>query len=223
MSSTLERINLHYYASIRVSISERFRSPIARYALYHVEHYLNGLITQWNRIADDMDASAQLSKTDLVRDKVAASIYSQIGNQEDVDVHFFLICWDKIHKFLDLFDQEQRDPVISGVCSEISTLLERGTEARNYFEHLDDRLRGGGGHTHARFGGGGDAFVISYEGGRLAGGIVQPKSDSFGREEIRRVAAAYNRILEQLGAKLQPSYLGTEIPQLGAEPPGKFP
>jgi hypothetical protein len=222
MPAALEKINLHYYATMRISISEKFRSDIARSALYYVEHYLNGLITQWNRIADEMEASTQLMRLNLQHDRAAAAVFTQMSDREDFDTHFFLICWDKVHKFLELFERAQADAPVSAICREISPVLEKGAEARDYLEHLDQRLEAGGGKTRARAGGGGGNLVISYE-ERLKGGVVQSRSEAFGREEIRHVAQAYNRILEQMGAKLQPSLLGTEVGQPGDQPQGGFP
>jgi hypothetical protein len=218
----LEKINLHYYASIRIEISEKFRTPTARQALYYVEHYLNALIVQWNRIADDLQATSELMNADLLHDRAAASVLLQFSDRTDFDIHFFLISWDKIQKFLELFDTEQKDPVVSSIHAEIAPLLAKGSEVRHYFEHLNDRLAQGGGLTLGRGYGGGATLNIAYE-VRQPGSVIEQRLESFGREEVRRVALAYNRILEHLGAKLQPSFMGTEMGKPGDQPPGGFP
>ena len=189
MPDVLEKINLHYYPSLRISISDRFRTPLARESLYYVEHYLNGLILQWNRIADDLAQSFRSLEIDDTPARVA--IQSQVEDHTDYDVHFLLICWARIQKFLKLFEREQTDETVSEVCSSIKDLLDRGANARHYVEHLDGRLTSGGGKTRSRSAGGGVSLSVSYE--VVAGsGSIERRTDSFGREEIRRIAAAYS-------------------------------
>lgn len=223
MGGPLQKINLHYFASMRISVSDKFRSATARNALYYVEHYLNGLIDQWNRIADDMEGTLRLQReSDLKVDRMAASAFSQLADRTDFDVHFFLTCWDMLDKFLTLFEREQADPSISAILGEVSGLLQKAVRARGYFEHLDERIMRGAGQTRARSAGGGASLAISYE-EELGPGSTEVKTEAFGREEIRRIALAYNRILEHLGATIQRSLLGVEVVAPEERLPDRFP
>ena len=214
----LEPINFYFYPSVRIEIAKKFRDLEAQMALRWAEHYLNALILQWNRIADDEAHSFALMMSEGERTPEWKMVYSQTVDREDFDVHYSLVCWDSVRGFLELFERSQGDPKIGEILAGIRELLDRARLARNYFEHLDERIEEGRGRTHGRRGGGGGELIVSYEDRK---GVV--REGAFGREEIRQLARTYIQILEHMGARLQPSFLGREVLKPGGKPPGAFP
>jgi hypothetical protein len=203
MPKDVEPINFHFYSSLRISVRDRFRSAAARSALYHVETYVNGLVVQWNRMAEDVALSSRIMETENLMENVeAAKVDSQLGDRFQLDIHFYLICWDKIQKHLALFDRSQGDSVISAIRARIRTMLAHAVRARNFLEHLDKQI------TETMFGmrstsiSSDGQFTFRYE-DMSKRGAKHERVVTLGRTEVLQVLLAYIDLLERLGVNPQ--------------------
>jgi hypothetical protein len=161
----LQEINLYYYPGPRIAVSGKLKSRTARVMLLHLETYLNGLITEWNRLAQSTNESFRLSieGADLGSDPDAQARNFRLKNLAELDVHFYLICWDKIDKFFRAFSRAQGDAEIVAAYRGVEELLRKAALARNFLEHLDRRILIGGFRPRTRSMGGGGSFRFGYE------------------------------------------------------------
>lgn len=203
----VEPINFHFYSSLRISIAAHFRSGTAKSAIYLVEFYVNGLVVEWNRIAESISASNKLMLGGAAASNdEAARILVQVQHRFILDTHFYLICWDKIEKHLSLFERAQGSPEVSAIRARIENLLSKGALARHFLEHLDKQVTEGkiGIKSAAVTGTGG--FTFTYEDESKKGRKIE-RVVTLGRAEVLQVANAYIDILSSLGVpeeKLQP-------------------
>jgi hypothetical protein len=199
----IEPINFHFYSSLRISVATRFKSTTARNALYLVEFYVNGLVVQWNRIADDMNLANRIQWSGEISTNVdAAKAFVQLQDRFRLDIHFYLICWDKIDKHFELFDRAQSESDITSVRARIRDLLSKGALARHFLEHLDKHVpEGEVGIRSAAIGSDG-RFTFTYEDVSRKG-EKHERSVALGRAEVIRVLHAYIDVLERLGVDPQ--------------------
>jgi hypothetical protein len=96
----IEPIDIYYCPSSKLGLHNKFKSPVSQLALYFFEFYLNGFIAQWNRLAEGYELSRGLITADLKLDREAAADYYRSQDRNRLDLHFYLICWDKLDKWL---------------------------------------------------------------------------------------------------------------------------
>jgi hypothetical protein len=192
-------VDVQFNRHLRLSLNDKFRTEGAKSALAFAELYLNGMVTQWNRLAQGTNELNRLM-WDLSRrtDPELARARTRVSTQIQVDVHLYVICWDKVANFLQLFNRRQRDSAISEIYSGVKGTLGRAIEARHFFEHYDEKLKVDKPPPFSFGGMGGDGngalnlYSLSEEGEWMV------KPVFIGRSEIERVARAYNGILSIL-------------------------
>ncbi|GEM_PF-1601666 len=200
-----EYINWHFYPSIRIGVTQHLNRT-SRSTLRHVEFYVNGLIVQWNRIVDDLKESRRLMGLDLTRDALAAKVYSQLNDRLELDIHFYLICWDKIDKHLEKFvDSEGGSECIGVIWKEIKSLTSNASMGRHYFEHLDKRIVQGKPEGMGYFFSNYAGFTFRYI-DEAKGGKRKEKQITLGRSQVEKVILAYEKILRCLGAGIPAGY-----------------
>jgi hypothetical protein len=197
----MQRVDVHFYPSLRIAVTQRFRNERARGALYHTEVFLNGLITQWNRLADMNNRLQNLIAKLSPSDPQVLGELSQLQDIRALDVHFYLICWDKLDKFLTVFEREQSDPAVSQLVAGARPLLKSAAQGRNFLEHLDKSndgwMRGIQSMYFNSIDGGqaGLAYTdVSNRGRKI------PRHLDLGRREVVRMIDLYVGILRHLGA-----------------------
>jgi hypothetical protein len=194
----IARVNAYFNPSLRISIRSKFASEKAKHTLHLAEVYINGLIVQWNRISEDMDALNFLTfKENPLSSAEDKNAWWQFHQRYSLDIHFYLICWDQIEKHLDSFVEAQGDPALAVIRIRIGEHLTKGSRARNFLEHLDKQATetpiGIRGSTISGDGG----FLFEYVDESKRG--KYPKDASLGRAEVLEVLNAYSDILRQLG------------------------
>jgi hypothetical protein len=101
--------------------------------LYILELYVNGLIIQWNKIMVEMqdywDNNDNYSAVEVLRR----------SNLLFLDIHYYVICWDKIGKNVDRLKRITTDRNLHLACKKFKPILERISSIRNYYEHLDEQ------------------------------------------------------------------------------------
>lgn len=167
-------------------------------ALYLIRLYLNAVIGQWNRIVGGLNE--RLRADELLRPgpqppAVAASL-QRTGEQIGLDIHFYLIGWDKLAKFFALLRRASPITCMDELLRPIQGTLSEVQLARHFFEHMDDRVetRGlpGYGQVWA-----GSSFTFGYE-DHSKGGQIRRRQVQLGRAEIEKAVLAYRRAQEKI-------------------------
>jgi hypothetical protein len=134
-------------------------------ALINLERYLNGLIRQWNRIS----RQSKLLETNLAgsmtggRSAESAKNLEKISKLLTLEVHFYIICWDKVQKHFKKLEVLSRIPEVGRARRPVRTLLENASRARGFLEHLDNHVISGGlGQAFGFSFGRGDELIFSY-------------------------------------------------------------
>jgi hypothetical protein len=124
---------------------------------------------------------------------------ARLIHQEELDFHFYLICWDKVQKYFSLVQKFEDDEAITESYKNISELLDDAVDGRDFYEHLDDTLQKGGVGTRGR----GFSYPEGYHFSvvRIDKGKQVPKEAKLGMEEIRRVREAYEDVIAVLKAR----------------------
>jgi hypothetical protein len=197
-----EPLDFYIYPDIRGNVAGRMKSLVASQALYQVEVYVNGLVTQWNRICEDVNTTftimaepSSVPHADAVKSQLRAS---DLG---DLDTHFYLICWDKLDKFFALFGKLQDDPVVSKIVARVGPLLGKAALARHFLEHLHEQLERGNTAPRGRGLSSGGSFSFRYVDKSNKGRLIE-RLVTLGRAEIQQVIDAYLEILRHFGAKV---------------------
>jgi hypothetical protein len=179
------RIDDYFYPSGSLAEGWKFKSQKARAAWILFRLYLNGTITQWNRMAENADSS----RKDMGN--------LQVWCRNQIDLHFYLICWDKMHKYLKVFVNEQDDSEILRIYSRIKRLLEMGKLARDHLEHLDKRIdRPTTGFHYLGIGSDG-MLTLAYRDVPNKGGIIE-RDVALGKDEVEQVMATFKNIMDVL-------------------------
>ena len=125
-----------------------------------------------------------------------------------LDIHFYLICWDKVNKFFGAFAKaEEDDACINKAWNEVRSLTKKASLARHYFEHFDLMLSRGTGNVPL-------AESLSFSGNHFEFGYSQlngkgeklERKVTLGRSEVEKVMLAYEEVLSCLGADLTRGY-----------------
>src|SRR5207245_1578906 len=103
----------------------------AIFALLNLQDYVNGLIIQWNRIISAEEARFRRSDH--------GSSYWLAATAIDLDIHYYVICWDKIEKNRKQLMSIIRQKEIGIAWREVKNVLTKVGDLRNFYEHLDQR------------------------------------------------------------------------------------
>jgi hypothetical protein len=142
-----------------------------------------------------------------MKDVEAAKIHHQLLNRITLDIHFYLICWDKVDKYRGRLSTSMKEnQCVQTICSELGQLTAKASRARNHFEHLDryvdnpEAIEGGygfGGYRH---------FALSYV-DISKHGEKQKREVTLGYDELVGMMTGYERILSCLGANITLGYV----------------
>ncbi len=192
-------IDYHYYPSVRIAATQAVASSAFRSALYYVEVYLNGLIIEWNRMVGDDVLHSDLMKQDITSNVEAAKAFSQAVDRLWLDIHFYLVCWDKINKHFKIVSDTSQSECINDAWHEISDLTEKASRARDFLEHLDKDVKRGG------YGQRGTSFTAHREFSfwytdTSGGGKKHERKVNLGRLQVERVMNAYEKVLSCLSS-----------------------
>lgn len=200
-------INWYYFPSVRLRVT-RHLGQVSRLSLYCVEFYANGLIVQWNRIIDDLRTRDQLLDEgyDLKSNIEASRAFAQFGDRLSLDIHFYLVCWDKINKYLKRFVESESDnECIKQIWNNINRLTRKASLARNLFEHLHENI------SETNYGRTRYSFT-NYEKFLFRYIDVSNKGEKFtrdvtlGKPEVEKAMLSYEGILSCLGADVSGGY-----------------
>jgi len=180
-------IDAHYDQA--VPASQKAKSTSSLHAIQYFEQYLNGVILQWNRI---VTATYQSTRPPVAGSRARI----RLSHQEELDFHFYLICWDKVRKYFALVEKLEHDIAISESFGRVSELLRESSEGRNFYEHLDKELRNGGIGTRGRGFSYPQGYYFSFIGVRS--GQPVEKKVNLGMEEIRRICEEYQEVIDTL-------------------------
>jgi hypothetical protein len=146
------------------------------------------------------------SGVDLTKDVEAGKVFAQLGDRLGLDIHFYLICWDKVDKYLGRFsDSEKENSCVKTVWDSLHPLTKKASKARHFFEHLHETI------TESNFGKIEYAFAnfkqfsfryvdVSKKGERFE------REVALGRAEVERVMLGYEGVLACLGADVSSGY-----------------
>jgi hypothetical protein len=159
--------------------------------------YLNGAIIQWNRLALDMNRALKFWDANSRVPRHMADAFNRRNSAlAYLDLHFYLICWDKMDKLIQRFLDGESDEEIVRIHGRIDVHLRNAVDARNHQEHLDRVLTEPGSYG-ILFGYTNGDLVITHEAKRVGGSKYQ-KGILLGHREIIQVARAYEEIVRYL-------------------------
>jgi hypothetical protein len=157
------------------------------------------------------------SGVDLTKDVEAGRVFAQLNDRLDLDIHFYLICWDKVNKYLGRFSySEKENSCVKTVWDSLHPLTEKASRARDFFEHLHETI------TESNFGKTEYAFAnfkqfsfryvdVSKKGKR------SEREVTLGRAEVEKVMLGYERVLACLGADVSSGYQSSTAITQGKE------
>ena len=189
-------IDVHYDQAIRASQKAKFTSSLI--AVQCFEQYLNGIILQWNRIVTATRQRVQ-SYQSTIPIVAGGGARIRLGNQEELDFHFYLICWDKVGKYFAPVEKLERDAGVSKAYQSVAKLLHEAKEGRNFYEHLDKEFLSGGIGTRGRGFSYPEGYHFSFV--RVKNGTRIEKKVNLGMDEIRRISESYSDVIGILKAR----------------------
>jgi hypothetical protein len=68
-------------------------------ALQQLQIYVNGLVIQWNRLGEGYSRSADILRNNTLLDDAQRAKLARNQERIELDLHFYLNCWDKIAKY----------------------------------------------------------------------------------------------------------------------------
>ena len=179
MNSSLKRLDIVNDAAGKAS------SHVSIEILTTLQSYNNGLVVQWLRMMDDLE---QMRGAVTEDGKVILDDHMAAQKQLEMDIHFFIICWDKVKKFMLKFQQEEDDRKIYQIHKGVKEILDEIPDARHFLEHLDEEIAAGKGRPRGwRFSGG--SFYYNYT--RTKKGKPVSGMATIGLKEILMVRKAF--------------------------------
>lgn len=170
------------------------------YAIYGaMRAYLNGAFVQYDRIVSDFhDQTAAWGDAPRPEGSPVPIAHVHAVERYDLDLHFYLICWDKLNNLLETFERQWDRSDVREICGRIRGLLANASLARQYFEHLDRWIDKGGLRPRAT-GIGVDHLSFHYQipDGR---GRQISRSVALGHSELQQVVEAHAALAELIEA-----------------------
>jgi hypothetical protein len=120
---------------------EKLRSSTARMCYVHLVNYMFGLERQLSRILlakrrlDELEA--KLGEGQMGSDWERETRDNTLGTL--MDVHFYLVCADKVGKLMNKIAESEADESLQIAWERARQPLASFKEARNHFEHMDER------------------------------------------------------------------------------------
>lgn len=137
-------------------MATKSRSSKAHIALVQLEDYVNGTIIQTIRVHNVKEASifgketqAKILQTVGKDAKERKKEMEKIVNNHDLyleylqlylEMHFLLICIDKVRKLVSYIAKEDGDSKLDDLWNRVKPQFELFAEARHYFEHIRERI-----------------------------------------------------------------------------------
>ena len=100
-----------------------------------LEKYFEGAYNQQKRIKY---ARSKIESFIKIKDNDWQAEQTQLF----LDIHFYLICWDKIKILMDRIDFLINDIKFKGIIKKYSSCLEKFRKFRNHLEHIGERIEG---------------------------------------------------------------------------------
>lgn len=178
------------------SVSNRLLSQASVFALINLESYVNGLILQWNRTMTEEEAHTRIMTSGLLSsNRQLQEDMIRLRTTSSLDIHFYLICWDKVNKHFEKLAKSQRHPDIGIARRPVRKLLEQASKARDFFEHLENKNQQG----HGVRMGGDDEVEFSYvDTDRKTGRDLPESKVELGKREVQMIIKAYETVVEGL-------------------------
>jgi len=204
------RIRLDLFPGLRVQVSGGLRTSAGKAALYGIEFYTTGLILQWRRIVEtadqtfrEMEEAAHVPTPDHRPPFIKEIEGSRRRDLVELDLHFFLICWDKLDKCWSLLNHEEANLEITKIYAPIKTALYSAARARDYLEHLDRRYKKSGlsGGGHAMGSDGSLSFIYQDVSNKDK---TYDRQIDLGKAQVEKMREAYKSALRLLGATIPP-------------------
>lgn len=122
----------------------RIKSLSAGVILLFIEKYVNGAILAHERIKEN--------KAKVVATKWPGSFKLPLETIF-LDVHLYLICWDKVYKLLIKLIEVVGNSSLESLLNKYNTVFIKYSDARHHLEHIDERLVGKkrGGTSQSKF------------------------------------------------------------------------
>lgn len=211
-------INFHFDPMRRMNAESKsgIKSKAFGHALWQLEFYLEGLITQWNRIVEDIDLQSDALRHRVLTFKAGSvpqtfedfkadfQLTQENHNRLYLDIHLYLICWDKVRKFFEVISDTADKPCVRTVWNEIQGFTEKVQRARGLLEHLDEHSRrGGGGLTGFAIDPMG-GLNLNFSGTRKNGKSTRMTLD-VGVVQVGLAIAAYEKVLSCIQANTSPT------------------
>ncbi len=140
-------------------IAKKSRSRKAQSALIQLLEYTNGAIIQYGRVLDARERGPmskdriaeylmRVGKLAVQPEKLeeyfAKTLTPNVVNamsQFFLDLHFFFICVNKVSKLVKYITDADGDATLKDFWKEVKPKFELSNEVRNYYEHIDARIR----------------------------------------------------------------------------------
>jgi len=122
-------------------ISEKFPDKVARGALWALAEYVDRARVEFDRIQNGQMLYLQLIK----EGSSDGEKRMEAGTALSCDVHYLMICLDKIQVMLNLLNRHLpiKKKVLKPVMMPMENWSKRYDEVRNYLEHIDQRIERG--------------------------------------------------------------------------------
>lgn len=101
--------------------------------LLFIEKYVNAGIKQYERMSKHREDIKKTKVPREFKEPLATLFY---------DIHFYFICWDKVHNLFLRFCEVVGDAKLEKIKTRYASDFQKYSEARNNLEHIDERLLG---------------------------------------------------------------------------------
>lgn len=195
------RIGQYFYDGVRIKPS-KLKDSKTSIALFNLEVYLNGVVMQWDRIAEIETAWASEAKDFLMKHPSPPSSPPPFDFEEFrqrairttlmmIDAHLYVNCWDKVRVH---FSRVAKDvPTARPFFARLSEVFKDLPTVRNFYEHFHQEEIQGQGYGWSSDG----SFTVSY----LPKGETDPskiRRKQLGLSEITELRSAYGEMMEAL-------------------------
>lgn len=192
MQSESDRLQKWFDTDLR----EKLSKPKAFLAFNNLRLYVNGVSKQWSRIRSLSEQIFEIPFDSLKEGSEERRLFLRLQQARELDIHFYLTCWDGVRKHYKDFVRKDGDPEIRKAWGDVWKLLESIKPVRHFFEHLDERDMQGKGFQFTRSG---TYFRVSYfERGAKPS---ENKWVSLGNQEVELLNRAFDRVVSVIQAR----------------------